>query len=159
MSFLSPYSGVFGPGFGVPPPPPPPPGNPSSMAAKIAHVASAIREKFADYHKKFGGRVLLSRLLQLGNIDIRKLPVVPELVEAGGKNKLCYNYCLGVCPHGDKCHYKKLGGHVPGDRLPPAFVATLCQVIEPAIVEAMKLSPANSSDLQSGPKEKKARFG
>jgi len=159
MSFLSPYSGVFGPGFGVPPPPPPLPGNPSSMAAKIAHVASAIREKFADYHKKFGGRVLLSRLLQLGNIDIRKLPVVPELVEAGGKNKLCYNYCLGVCPHGDKCHYKKLGGHVPGDRLPPAFVATLCQVIEPGIVEAMKLSPANSSDLQSGPKEKKARFG
>lgn len=65
MSFLSPYSRVFGPGFGVPPPPSPPPGNPSSVASKIAHVAPAIKAKFADYHKKFGGRVLLSRLLQL----------------------------------------------------------------------------------------------
>lgn len=85
--------------------------------------------------------------------------MVPELVETGGKNKLCYNYCLGVCPHGDKCHCNKLGGHVPGDRLPPAFVASLCQVIEPGVAEAMKLSPANFSDWQSGPKEKIARFG
>lgn len=158
MSFLSPYSGVFGPGFGVPPPPPPSPGNSSALASKIAHVALAIKNKFAEYHKKYGGRMLLSRLLQLSNIDITKLPVVPELVDAGGKNNLCYNFCLGACPHGDKCHYKKLGGHVPGDKLPPTFVANLCQVIEPGIAEAMKLSPACPLETGSGPSEKQARF-
>jgi hypothetical protein len=125
MSFLSPYSGVFGPDFGVPPPPPPPPGViTASLATKIAHVAAAIKVKFAEYHKKYGGRVLLSRLLQLGNIDITKLPVVPELVDVSRKNNLCYNFCLGVCPHGDKCHYKKLGGHIPGYKLSPTFVAS-----------------------------------
>jgi hypothetical protein len=152
MSFLSPYSGVFGTNFGVPPPPPPPPAREgSALATKLAHVAQAIRAKFQEYHKKYGGRVLLSRLLQLGNIDITKLPVVPEFVDATGKNNLYYNYCLRVCPHGDNCAYKKYGGHVNGSKLPAVFVANLCQVIEPAVTAAMKLPPARPSDNKQGP--------
>jgi hypothetical protein len=154
MNFLSPYAGVFGSGFHVPPPPPP-----QTLMQKLAHVSKIVKDKFQEYHKKFGGRVLLSQLLQLGNIDIQKLPVVPELVDnATGKNNLCYNYCLGVCPHGENCHYKKLGGHVPGDKLPPTFVTVLCQQIEPGIAAAMKLSPARLSQVPSGePNNKKAR--
>jgi hypothetical protein len=154
MNFLSPYAGVFGSGFHVPPPPPP-----QTLMQKLAHVSKIVKDKFQEYHKKFGGRVLLSRLLQLGNIDIQKLPVVPELVDnSTGKNNLCYNYCLGVCPHGDNCHYKKLGGHVPGDKLPESFVTGLCQQIEPGIAAAMKLNPARPSQvLSGGPNQKKAR--
>jgi hypothetical protein len=154
MNFLSPYAGVFGSGFNVPPPPPP-----QTLVHKLAHVAQLVKDKFQEYHKKFGGRVLLSRLLQLGNIDIQKLPVVPELVDTtSGKNNLCYNYCLGVCPHGENRHYMKLGGHVPGNKLPESFVATLCQQVEPGIAAAMKLSPARPSQVTSGgPSQKKPR--
>lgn len=155
--FLSPYSGVVGTALGVPPPPPPP-RETLSLATKLMHVAQATKNKFQEYHKKYGGRVLLLRLLQLGNIKITKLPVVPELVDATGKNNWCYNYCLGVCPHGENCHYKKLGGHVNGDKLPAAFVANLCQVIEPGIAAAMKLSPARPSDGKQGPREKRTKF-
>jgi hypothetical protein len=152
--FLSGYSGVFGGGFDVPPPPPP-----QTLVQKIAHVAQKVKDMFQEYHKKFGGRVLFSRLLQLGNIDIQKLPIVPELVDtATGKNNLCYNYCLGVCPHGENCRFKKLGGHVLGSKLPDTFVTVLCQQIEPGVKAAMKLSPARPSNvLSGGPSTKRPR--
>jgi hypothetical protein len=149
-NFLAQYSGVWSNGFGafntsVPPPPPP-----QTLAQKLAHMAQQVKDTFQEYHKKFGGRVMFSRLLQLGNVEIQKLPVVPELVDvAAGKNNLCYNYCLGVCPHGEKCKFKALGGHVPGNRLSESFVTTLCQQIKPGVDEAMKLSTARPSNVTS----------
>jgi hypothetical protein len=128
------------------------------MANKLAHVSELVKAKYQEYHQKFGGRVMLSRLLQLGNIGIDKLPVIPELMDgATGKNNLCYNHCLGACPHGDNCYYKKLGGHVDGNKLPTPFVQNLCQVIEPGITEAMKLSSNRPATVGSGPAIKKAR--
>jgi hypothetical protein len=113
----------------------------TSYQGEVSRVSQEVRRACS----------IVSRLLQLGNIDITKLPVVPEFVDATGKNNLCYDYCLGVCPHGDNCAYKKYGGHVNGSKLPAVFVANLCQVIEPAVTAAMKLPPARPSDNKQGP--------
>lgn len=139
MSLLSPYAGVFGGGFNVPPPPPP-----QTLIQKLAHVAKTVREKFQEYHKKFGGRVLLSRLLQLGNIEIQKLPVLPELIDATTEKTTCAITIVWECAHTERIvTTKNLEG--------------LCQQIEPGIAAAMKLSPASPSQILScGPNQKNA---
>jgi hypothetical protein len=163
MSFLSQYANVFG-NFLVPPPPPPPPAantpanSVAQLSQKLAHVHLSIRNEFAEYHKKYSGRVLLSRLLQLGNIELNKLPTLPEMIDKNtGKNNLCYNYCLGVCPHGNNCAYKRVGGHVSGAKLSDQFVANLCQVIKPGVAAAMYLSPGRPAPGGSNPDTKKPR--
>ena len=156
MGFLSPYTSVFG-SYGVPPPPPPPPPSdaigdkrkwgPQHSTAEhdsgvLAHCHQKVIAALQHYHQKFHGRVMLSRLMQLGNIKFKDLPVLPDMIDKKtNRSKLCYNYCLGICPH-QNCEYAKVGGHIHGSQLPGDFVDKLIAVIEPGAKAAFALNPA-----------------
>lgn len=100
---------------------------------------------------------MLSRLMSLANIGIKELPTMPEMIDETGKNKLCYNHVLGECPHGDRCSYKKIGGHVDGSKLQEIFVQKLCEMIKPGVEAAMYLNPGRPSPAGSSPSSKKRR--
>jgi hypothetical protein len=81
------------------------------LIKKIAHVAQKVKDMFQKYHKKFGGSEYYFQGFSSWEKTLTSksyLPVVPELVDTatGRNNFLCYNYCLGVCPHGENCRFK-----------------------------------------------------
>ena len=64
--------------------------------------------------------------MKLGNVTFKDLPTLAEYKDPKtNRSKLCYNYCLSLCPH-SACEYKKVGGRVDGLKLPEKFVKELC---------------------------------
>ena len=135
-----------GGGGGSPPaPPPPPPPGPSPFVCpqvgdKYSHLHPKIKTAMSKYHavvKRHG----IQWILQKAGIRLSQLPTLEGVSDAAGRSLLCWNNITGVCFHGANCKFAPLG-HVPGDRLPEAFVDHALRLLQPGIDEVTKEAEA-----------------
>ena len=124
------------------PDPAPPSYTPATGATPgdpLGHIHPIIRECFREYHQRFGGRVMLTKIMQGANLKWENMPYLFHLWD-GNKSYLCYSYVCGVCSV-KKCPCHAKGGHVPGDKLHPDFCRELCRKLKPGIDYVLRTEP------------------
>ena len=107
------------------------------LARRLAHLHPTISQCMKAYHKKFRGRVMLSKNLTAANKDISHLP---KLDTGNGKCDACYFHMLGYCGRqnatgSNKCRYHHIADM---NMLPDQFPETLCSVIAPGLAYVVK---------------------
>eukprot|EP00956_Cyclotella_meneghiniana_P006571 scaffold8672_cov40-Cyclotella_meneghiniana.AAC.1 len=117
----------------VPPPPPPGP-NPYQcppVGTPLGHLHPKMRLFMTEYHKVVK-RHQFHTILQRGGIGQTDLPMLRDYVNPHtGKSTLCWNYLTGECFYGSKCYF--VTGHVPGNKLPDAFVEDAIQRLKSGV--------------------------
>ena len=84
---------------------PPAAGPQTKKKVDLSHLPDMVRTRFKAFHDKFQGRGMFSITCQAAGVsDMSTLPVIKKYID-GETNNLCYNRCLGICGHGDKCHF------------------------------------------------------
>ena len=78
-------------------------------------------------------RVMLNRLLKLGNMTILDLPRLDRFV-VEGRNNLCYNWVLGRCT-GRRCNFIQQGGHAPADQITQEFAQDMASKLSGPLAE------------------------
>ena len=130
----------------------PTPKTQKTLEEKLSHVHDFIRNKLAEMHKKFNGRVMLKKVLELGGKQWSELPMMEGYVNTQtNKNMLCYNHILGFCS-GNRCRFK----HVPKHQVTLEFAQRICQVVEPGarwLVLNETPAPGNSDNDKLGKRE------
>jgi hypothetical protein len=125
---------------------------PKTLEEKLSHVHDFIRESLADYHRKFNGRVMLKKLLELGGKEWSDLPMMEGYVNTQtNKNTMCYNHILGFCS-GNRCRFK----HVPKQQVTLEFARRMCHVVAPGaqwLVMNETAAPGNSEADKLGKRD------
>jgi hypothetical protein len=82
-----------------------------------------------EYHEKFKGRVMMTKILNGANTSFDQLPVLQEFWNpTTKKNELCYNHVMGVCSN-RRCWYK----HAARTQITNSFAGDLQQLCGPGI--------------------------
>eukprot|EP00956_Cyclotella_meneghiniana_P044501 scaffold320644_cov146-Cyclotella_meneghiniana.AAC.1 len=90
-----------------------------------------MRLFMTEYHKVVK-RHQFHTILQRGGIGQTDLPMLRDYVNPHtGKSTLCWNYLTGECFYGSKCYF--VTGHVPGNKLPDAFVEDAIQRLKSGV--------------------------
>jgi hypothetical protein len=147
---------MFDQPLGVPPPPPVPQGPPPLFQAtvtnttdKLAHVHPVLRQHLEDYHRRFKGSMMFSKILQASNVKWDELPTLPDFVNEKGRNMICFSHVCGRCTF-RPCRLRK--GHVPADKISNEWAEALWKKIEAGVRYNLKAS-APSSDSGGPPKK------
>lgn len=107
-----------------------------SSAQSLEHVHPKLRKELTAFHAKFGGRPMLSQLLDEAQMRLGELPKLDSFVDSDGKNRLCYGHVLGRCRFGKNCNNAE--SHHEGRSLPNSFVEDLCKAIRPGVEKLMR---------------------
>jgi hypothetical protein len=119
--------------------------------ANLAHIHPTIKKAMGKYHNKFGGRAMIFRLLIAANAKMSDLPKLNHLIDpASGRNHLCNNHLLGVCPYGDACNFAKNKGHLHTTEVQDDFATNLVQLPQPGIAWMLANGPPPSRQDTSG---------
>jgi hypothetical protein len=105
----------------------------------------------SEYHKKFGGRAMIFRLLTAANAKMSDLLKLSQLIDpAYGQNHLCYNHLLGISPYGQTCNFAKNKAHLHATELHDDFTAVLVDLLQPGINWMLANRPPPSQQETSG---------
>jgi hypothetical protein len=119
-----------------------PPRDLTQGGASLTHIHPTIKAALTDYHAKFGGRAMIFRLLTAANLKMADLPKVSHLIDpTTGRNNLCYNHLLGVCPYGLQCNFAKHGGHLEARDVQADFATSLVATLQPGITWMLTNGP------------------
>jgi hypothetical protein len=90
-----------------------------------------------DYHARFRGRVMMTKILSGANMTFDQLPVIQEFLNGNtNKNELCYNHVMGVCSN-RRCWYQ----HATRAQVPNSFAGELIQRCGPGIDYVVRNEP------------------
>jgi hypothetical protein len=98
----------------------------------LGHLHPIIKTGMATYHTIFFGQVRLSKIMELGNLEWKDLPIFPGL-QHKKRNNLCLAYTLGVCSRGGGCQFKKAGGHKRKEDIPDEFAKNLMAAFDAGV--------------------------
>ena len=85
---------------------------------------------------------MIFRLLTAANLKMADLPKVSHLIDpTTGRNNLCYNHLLGVCPYGLQCNFAKHGGHLEARDVQADFATSLVATLQPGITWMLTNGP------------------
>ena len=68
---------------------------------------------------------------------MEQLPAIRRYTLRNGRNNICFNHVLGVCPAGSKCRFD----HVSRNEIDNAFCTRVIEVIDPGIEKVYKHGP------------------
>ena len=78
-------------------------------------------------------RVMLNRLLKLGNITIADLPRLDHFI-VKGRNNLCYSWVLGQCTR-RRCNFVQQGGQASVDQVTQDFAQEMAAKLSGPLAE------------------------
>jgi hypothetical protein len=116
---------------------PPPITDTRSAQSSMAHVHPWIAHRMKEYHDRFKGRVMMTKILSGANITFDRLPTIPEFVNKDTmKNELCYNHVMGLCSN-RRCWYR----HASRAQIPNSFAGELINICGPGIEYVVRNEP------------------
>ena len=125
---------------------------PRTLEEKLAHVHDWIKMSLQPFHKKFNGRVMVTKMLELGGEEWKDLPAFDCFVDdRTNKIFLCYNNALGYCS-GKNCRFK----HARKDQITDKFAKDICLVVEEGakwLVLNETPAPGSNNDKSGGKQE------
>jgi hypothetical protein len=131
------YSGLIPPTVANPFATTPPPRQPQQASPSMAHVHPWIANRMKEYHGKFKGKVMMSKILTGANITFNQLPVIQEFLNKDtNKNELCYNHIMGTCSN-RRCWYR----HASRAQVPNSFAGDLIHLCGPGIDYVVRNEP------------------
>jgi hypothetical protein len=90
-----------------------------------------------EYHAKFRGKVMMSKILNGANTTFDRLPVIHDFInKENNKNELCYNHVMGTCSN-RRCWYR----HASKAQVPNSFAGDLIQLCGPGIDYVVRNEP------------------
>ena len=98
----------------------------------LGHLHPIIKNGMATYHTIFFGQVRLAKIMELGNLEWKDIPIFPGL-QRKRRNNLCLANTLGVCNRGAGCPFAKVGGHKTKEEIPDEFATSLIKKLEPGV--------------------------
>jgi hypothetical protein len=105
--------------------------------AIMAHVHPWIANRMKEYHARFNGKVVMTKILNGANTTFDRLPVIQEFInKETNKNELCYNHVMGTCSN-RRCWYR----HASKAQVPNSFAGELIQVCGPGIDYVVRTEP------------------
>lgn len=108
-----------------------------SAPPSMAHVHPWIAHRMKEYHARFKGRVMMSKILTGANITFERLPIIQEFINRDTKkNELCYNHVMGTCSN-RRCWYR----HASKAQIPNSFAGELINLCGPGIDYVVRNEP------------------
>jgi len=90
-----------------------------------------------EYHGRFKGRVMMTKILNGANITFDRLPVIQEFInKESKKNELCYNHVMGICSN-RRCWYR----HASRAQITNSFAGDLIHICGPGINYVVRNEP------------------
>ncbi|KAL3786694.1 hypothetical protein HJC23_002783 [Cyclotella cryptica] len=103
----------------------------------MAHVHPWIAHRMKEYHARFKGRVMMTKILSGANITFDRLPIIQEFINRDTqKNELCYNHVMGTCSN-RRCWYR----HASKDQIPNSFAGDLINLCGPGVEYVVRNKP------------------
>jgi hypothetical protein len=122
----------------------------------LGHIHPIIKNGMSAYHAIFFGQVRLSKIMELGKIEWKDIPILPGM-QHKKRNNLCLANTLGVCSRGIGCTFARVGGHKDKDEIPDEFATKLMNAIESG-VKALCLQEKERVQREGNPIKRPSGF-
>jgi len=99
----------------------------NELDRRLSHMHPLLKRCMFEYHKKFRGRVMLTKILQAGRKELTDLPTLNQCMK-NGRSTVCYMNVLGHCGRGAGCTFEH-----PPSTFPDGFAKAICQVVSPGL--------------------------